>query len=40
MGAVQDRLDLILNTNLADAGMRSYLADIFVLNFQWLYSGS
>jgi hypothetical protein len=39
MGAVQDRLDLILNTNLADAGIRSYLADIFVLNFQWLYSG-
>ena len=39
MGAVQDRLDLILNTNLADAGMRSYLADIFVLNFQWFYSG-
>jgi hypothetical protein len=39
VAVIQDRLDLILNTNLADAGIRSYLADIFILNFQWLYSG-
>ena len=38
LGIIRDRLDLILNTNLADAGIRSFLADIFILNFQWLYT--
>jgi hypothetical protein len=37
--AVPDRLDAILNTNLADPSIRSFLADIFVLNYQWLYTG-
>lgn len=35
---ISDRLEAILNTNLADPGIRSFLADIFVLNFQWLYT--
>jgi len=39
VGAVHDPVDMILSVNPADASMRSYLADIFVLNFQWLYSG-
>jgi hypothetical protein len=39
VGVLPDRLNLMLNTNLADAGIRSYLADIFILNYQWLYSG-
>jgi hypothetical protein len=39
VGVIQDRLDSILNTNLADASVRSYLADIFILNYQWVYSG-
>jgi hypothetical protein len=30
--------DAIWNTNLADPSMRSFLADMFVLNYQWLYS--
>jgi hypothetical protein len=34
-----DRVDAFLNTNLADSTMRAFLADIFVLNFQWLYTG-
>ena len=38
VGVVTDRVDALLNTNLADPGMRSFLADIFVLNFQWLYT--
>ena len=36
--AVPDRVDAFLNTNLADPSMRAFLADIFVLNFQWLYT--
>lgn len=36
--AVPDAFDAILNTNLADASMRSFVADIFLLNFQWLYT--
>jgi hypothetical protein len=36
---VPDRLQIILNTNLADPLIRSFLADVFVLNFQWLYTG-
>jgi hypothetical protein len=36
---ISDRLEAILNTNLADPGIRSFLADIFVLNCQWLYTG-
>jgi hypothetical protein len=39
LAAIRDPVDLVLNMNLADAGMRSFLADIFVLNFQWLYAG-
>ena len=35
---VTNRTDAIWNTNLADPTIRSFLADIFVLNFQWLYS--
>lgn len=31
-------LQTILDTNLADPGIRSFLTDIFVLNFQWLYT--
>jgi hypothetical protein len=37
--AIPDRLEAMLNTNLADPGMRSFLADIFVLNYQWLLTG-
>jgi hypothetical protein len=37
--AIPDRLDAIWNTNLADPRIRSLLADIFVLNYQWLYTG-
>ena len=37
--AIPDRVDAFLNTNLADPSMRAFLADIFVLNFQWLYTG-
>ena len=36
---IPDRLEVILNTNLADPGIRSFLTDIFVLNCQWLYTG-
>jgi len=36
--AVPDRVDAFLNTNLADPSMRAFLADIFILNFQWLYT--
>ena len=36
---VTDRLALILNMNPADASFRAYLADVFVLNFQWIYTG-
>jgi hypothetical protein len=39
VGVIHDRLDAILNTNLADGGIRSFLVDIFVLNYQWLYTG-
>jgi hypothetical protein len=38
IGAVNDWRDAWLNTNLADASIRSFLADIFVLNFQWLFT--
>jgi hypothetical protein len=38
VGIVTNRLQTVLNTNLADPGIRSFLADIFVLNFQWLYT--
>jgi hypothetical protein len=37
--AIPNPFDAVLNTNLADPSMRSFLADIFILNFQWLYSG-
>lgn len=29
---------MVLNTNLADPSIRGFLADIFILNFQWLYT--
>jgi len=32
-------VETFLNTNLADPGIRSFLTDIFVLNYQWLYTG-
>jgi hypothetical protein len=35
---IQNRLRFILDVNLADAGLQSLLADIFILNFQWLYA--
>jgi len=35
---IPNRVDAFLNTNLADSTMRAFLADIFVLNFQWLYT--
>jgi len=35
---IPDRVDAFLNTNLADPSIRSFLADIFVLNYQWLYT--
>jgi hypothetical protein len=35
---IPDRVDAFLNTNLADPTMRAFLADIFVLNFQWIYT--
>ena len=31
-------LDAWLNTNLADRSMQSFLVDMFVLNFQWLFT--
>ncbi len=37
-GVIADVRDAVLNTNLADPSIRAFLADIFVLNFQWLYS--
>jgi len=36
--AVSKPFDAVLNTNLADSSMRAFLADIFILNYQWLYS--
>jgi hypothetical protein len=39
VGIVTDRVETFLNTNLADPGIRSFLTDIFVLNYQWLYTG-
>jgi hypothetical protein len=36
---IPDQRQAILNTNLADPGIRSFLTDIFVLNYQWLYTG-
>ena len=39
VGLIHDRLDALLNTNLADGSIRSFLVDIFILNFQWLYTG-
>lgn len=38
VGLISNWSRTILDTNLADPGMRSFLADIFVLNFQWLYT--
>src|SRR5262245_8268383 len=38
VGVIHDSWDAVLNTNLADSGFRSFLVDIFVLNFQWLYA--
>ncbi len=35
---VSDRFEAIWNTNLADPSMRAYLTDMFILNFQWLYT--
>lgn len=37
--AIPNAVDAILNTNLADPSIRSFLADILVLNYQWLYTG-
>lgn len=39
-GVIGDRLDFFLNTNLADPHIRSYLADVFVLNFQWIFTAA
>ena len=39
VGMLGDPLNAFLNMNPADAGIRSFLADIFVLNYQWLYTG-
>jgi hypothetical protein len=36
--AVPDPRDAVLNTNLADPSIRAFLTDIFVLNYQWLYT--
>jgi hypothetical protein len=35
---IANQADVIWNTNLADPSMVSFLADLFVLNYQWLYS--
>ena len=36
--AIANPVDAFLNTNLADPSMRAFLGDIFVLNYQWLYT--
>src|SRR3954470_18210321 len=36
--ALANPFDAFLNTNLADPSMRAFLADIFILNYQWLYT--
>jgi hypothetical protein len=36
---IPNPVDAFLNTNLADPSVGSFLADIFVLNYQWLYTG-
>jgi hypothetical protein len=38
VAVILDRVDFYLNTNLADPLMRAYLADVFVLNWQWVYA--
>jgi hypothetical protein len=38
LGIVSDRLDALLTVTPANPGIRSFLADIFILNYQWLYT--
>ena len=38
LGVVPDRLDAFLTVTPANPGIRSFLADIFILNYQWLYT--
>jgi hypothetical protein len=38
VAVILDRVDFYLNTNLADPGIRAYLADMFILNWQWVYA--
>jgi hypothetical protein len=40
VAVINDRVDFYLNANLADPSMRAYLADIFILNGQWVYTAA